>query len=64
MLLHETVIDKLIRLCDNYGGHREQTKLKEEFRRLTFAEYTQASGTKVLVLDEELKKALKEFDRS
>jgi len=64
MLLHDTVIEKLIRLCDNYGGHREQTKLRQEFRRLSLTEYQQASGRKVLVLEEELKKALREFDQS
>jgi hypothetical protein len=64
MLLHDSVVEKLIRLCDNYGGHREQTKLRQEFRRLVLAEYTQASGTTVLVLDEDLKKALREFDKS
>jgi len=62
MLLHETVIEKLIRLCDNYGGHREQTKLRQEFRRIELAEYTQETGRMVLVLDEDLKKALREFD--
>ena len=64
MLLHDTVIEKLIRLCDNYGGHREQTKLRQEFRRLSLTEYTQATGNKVLVLEDELKKALREFDQS
>ena len=64
MLLHDSVVEKLIRLCDNYGGHREQTKLRQEFRRLEFAEYTQASGRKVLVLDADLKKALREFDNT
>ena len=64
MLLHASVVEKLIRLCDNYGGHREQTKLRQEFRRLVFAEYTQESGRKVLVLDDDLKKALREFDNT
>ena len=64
MLLHDSVVEKLIRLCDNYGGHREQTKLRQEFRRLVFAEYTQESGRKVLVLDDDLKKALREFDNT
>lgn len=64
MLLHDTVIEKLIRLCDNYGGHREQTKLRQEFRRLSLTQYTQVSGNKVLVLEDDLKKALQEFDKS
>jgi len=64
MLLHDTVVEKLIRLFDNYGGHREQTKLRQEIRRLSLTEYTQATGNVVLVLEAELKKALREFDQS
>ena len=64
MLLHDSVIEKLIRLCDNYGGHREQLKLRQEFRKLSLTEYTQATGRKVLVLEDELKKALREFDKT
>ena len=64
MLLHDTVIEKLIRLCDNYGGHREQTKLRQEFRRLSLTQYTQETGNKVLVLEDDLKKALQEFNQA
>lgn len=64
MRLHDTVVEKLIRLCDNYGGHREQTKLREEIRQLDLSEYTQNSGNKVLVLTAEMQKALREFNRS
>ena len=64
MYLHQTVIEKLIRLCDNYGGHREQTKLRSELSRLELSEYTQTSGQKVLVLSDELAKALREFNLS
>jgi hypothetical protein len=58
MLLHNTVIEKLIKLCDNYGGHREQIKLRQEFSRLVLAEYKQETGSTVLVLADDLKKAV------
>ncbi len=64
MLLHDSVVEKLIRLCDNYGGHREQTKLRNEIKRLSMSEYTQSSGEKVLVLTEDLEKAIREINRS
>ena len=64
MRLHDTVIQKLIRLCDNYGGHKEQTKLRSELYKLELSEYTQNSGEQVLVLTDELQKALREFNRS
>ena len=64
MSLHQTVIEKLIKLCDNYGGHREQKKLRSELQKLALSEYVQTSGQKVLVLSDELEKALREFNRS
>ena len=64
MRLHDTVIERLIRLCDNYGGHREQIKLREELNKIDLSEYTQNSGSTVLVLTDELQKALREFNRS
>ena len=64
MHFHDTVIEKIVRLCENYGGHREQIKLKQELRRLALESYTQETGNVVLVLDDDLKKALKEFNRS
>ena len=64
MRLHDTVIERLIRLCDNYGGHREQIKLREELSKIDLSEYTQNTGSTVLVLTDELQKALREFNRS
>lgn len=64
MRLHDTVIERLIRLCDNYGGHREQIKLRDELNKIDLSEYTQNSGSTVLVLTDELQKALREFNRS
>ena len=64
MRLHDTVIERLIRLCDNYGGHREQIKLREELSKIDLSEYTQNTGSTVLVLTDELQKALIEFNRS
>ena len=64
MRLHDTVIERLIRLCDNYDGHREQIKLRDELNKIDLSEYTQNSGSTVLVLTDELQKALREFNRS
>lgn len=64
MLFHETVIEKIIRLCDNYGGHREQTKLRAVIAELELSEYTQREGVTVLVLTEDLEKAMQDITRS
>jgi hypothetical protein len=64
MLFHETVVEKIIRLCDNYGGHREQTKLRAVIAELALSEYTQKEGVKVLVLTEDLEKAMQKVTSS
>ncbi|MDB4337482.1 hypothetical protein OAA09_00530 [bacterium] len=65
MYLHETVIEKLIKLCDNYGGHREQIKLRAELRKLSLSEYNQQeTGKKVLVLTTALEKALSDYSKA
>ena len=44
--LHNTVIEKLIKIYTNYGGYREEHRLKDALQRLELTEYTQKTGHK------------------
>ena len=60
MKLHGTVIKELVRIFQIHGGHREEWRLAHELSKLDFSSYTQKStGSDILVLSEDLKKALK-----
>ena len=56
MQLHPTVIEKLIRIYTNYGGYREENRLRTELQNLSLTEYTQQTGQKksFLVLSEDI----------
>ena len=54
MRLHISTIEKLIRTYENYGGHRNEQKLKSALAELDFSEYERGSGEKILVLTEDL----------
>ena len=56
--LHPTVIEKLIKIYTNYGGYREEHRLKDALQRLQLTEYTQKTGHKdtFLVLTEDILK--------
>lgn len=58
MRLHETVIEKLVKILENYGGYREQTKLKDQLRMIDLTLYERQSGNKenILVLTEDMQK--------
>ena len=58
MKLHASVIEQLIRLYATYGGHREETRLKNELSKVDLSIYEQQTGDKqsVLVLTEELQR--------
>ena len=58
MKLHNTVIEKLIKLYANYGGYPEERKLRNVLNELNLDTYDQQTGTKntVLVLSEDLEK--------
>jgi|ETNmetMinimDraft_30_1059905.scaffolds.fasta_scaffold988273_1 DNA-directed RNA polymerase subunit E'/Rpb7 len=64
MLFHDSVVEKIVRICENYGGYREQKRLKDELRKLVLESYTQETGNVVLVLGDDLKKALEEFNKA
>ena len=55
MRLHITAIDKLVRIYENYGGHRNENKLKNALAEVDLSEYErQSTGEKILVLTEDL----------
>ena len=57
MKLHATVIEHLINLMEQYGGFRNQVKLRNELSKVDLSEYTQVTknDNKVLVLTTQLK---------
>ena len=61
MKLHNTVIEKLIKLYANYGGYPEERKLRQALNEINLDTYQQQSGNRktVLVLEEDLKKYTK-----
>jgi len=60
MLLHPTVIERLITIYTNYGGYREEHRLRNELSKLDLQPYEQQTGEKMtfLVLSEEVQKYL------
>ena len=56
MKLHYTLVEKLISVYQQYGGHREEKKLREELQKLNISVYQQQSSKEVAVLTEDLKK--------
>jgi len=56
MKLHESVVERLVKICENYGGHREQVKLKEELRILELSVYQRQTGRQdeIIVLTKDL----------
>ncbi len=61
MRLHPNVVDKLIYLYENYGGHLNNTKLRAHLQNLDLSAYERKTGEQdvVLVLTEEMMKALR-----
>jgi hypothetical protein len=60
MKLHNTLIEKLIRLYSTYGGYPDERKLRKVLQEVDLTEYKQQTGHKqsVLVLTEEYIKNL------
>ena len=54
MKLHISVIDRLVTIFENYGGHRGERKLREMLAGCDFAEYDRETGEKILVFSEDL----------
>lgn len=49
MKIHDTLIERLVKLFETYGGHRDEHKLKSELRRLNVMIYTRETGEQILV---------------
>lgn len=60
MKLHTQVIEKLIYLYENYGGHLNNAKLKVKLEELDLSAYERKTGGQdvILVLTADLAKAL------
>lgn len=54
MRFHTSVVDKLIRIYETYGGHRNETKLKNALQAIDLVEYERQSGEKILVTSDDL----------
>jgi len=61
MKLHTQVVEKLIYLFENYGGHLNNSKLKVKLEELDLSAYERKTGGQdvILVLTEDLAKALR-----
>lgn len=56
MKLHESVVARLIQLCELWGSFKENSRLKEEFKKLELDLYKrQTDGKQIIVLTEDLK---------
>ena len=58
MKLHNTTVENLIKAFTTHGGHREENRLKKVLSNMQFEVYTQQTGNQVLVLSEDIKRAL------
>lgn len=61
MKLHQNVIEKLIHIYENYGGHVNNAKLRAQLNALDLSAYERKTGEQdvVLVLTEDMMKALR-----
>jgi len=61
MKIHPTVIEKLVTIYTNYGGYREEHRLRDELKKLDLTEYTQQTGEGLtfLVLTEDISNHVK-----
>ena len=49
MKLHKSVVDKMIYLCANYGGHQNEAKLRAQISNLKLSTHILPDGTMSLV---------------
>ena len=62
MKLHETLVQKLLKIYEVYSGWSEEKRLVAELRKLDLTVYKQQSGNEVLVSTKELYEHTKEFN--
>ena len=56
MKLHDSAVERLIKLFTTYGGYREETRLRDALKETDFSEYQRQTGGQetILVLTEDL----------
>ncbi len=61
MRLHPSTIKRLLKIYENYGGYREETKLRQALEGLELSAYQQQEppNNEVLVCTDELNEALR-----
>ena len=62
MKLHETLVQKLLKVYEVYSGWTEEKRLVEALRNLDITVYKQQNGNEVLVSTEELYEQTKAFN--
>ena len=62
MKLHETLVQKLLKVYEVYSGWTEEKRLVAALRSLDVTVYKQQNGNEVLVSTEELYEQTKEFN--
>ena len=62
MKLHETLVQKLLKVYEVYSGWTEEKRLVAALRNLDITVYKQQNGNEVLVSTEELYEQTKEFN--
>ena len=62
MKLHETLVQKLIKVYEVNSGWTEERKLIAALRNLDFSVYVQENGNKVLVDSKDLAEAFAQFN--
>lgn len=64
MKLHTTVIEKIVRFYETYGGHKNESKLRAMVSELDLSTYErQNTGEKILVLTEQLESEKENIQR-
>lgn len=64
MKMHSQLIDKLLNLVDNFGGHQNNAKLRKALAEMDMTPYTRENTETILVDTEEYLKKVEEFNRS
>lgn len=62
MKLHETLVQKLLKVYEVYSGWSEEKRLVAALRSLDLTVYKQQNGNEVLVSTEELYEQTKQFN--
>ncbi len=62
MKLHDSAIERLIKMFTTYGGYREESRLRNILKETDFSEYQRQTGGQetILVLTEDLVRSVSE----